>query len=298
MTREYKSNQDPQRQQERGDDGSDRMTDQARAVLERDRRRMGSVRQALNGQVDRASKAMLLGANLFQMMARGEDEAQLERKLSPEIAEKISDKVVDKVAEHIKSLAVEASGIGEVIAENSASVFGALKGTISEKISARKDLTVLQCVDLVSGGIIERATIFEQEMKSAVAGLGREKLLGVHKTLSPLKDVRSDEDSPETGKLADGLQEWALTDLVGLPAGGGVVAEEWALRAWSEFQAGVRDHAMSAGERSDAIQERLANPRGDQDKLEAAEEKLKPETKKEIEKDKILKERTYRAEKP
>lgn len=102
-------------------------------------------------------------------------------------------------------------------------------------------------------------------------------------------DGEDGEDGEESGgNLEDGMKAWAMTDLVGLPKGGGVATEEYALQAYSEFKAEVRSTAMTAVEAGKDIQHRLSNPSEALDKLEDAKGKMGPKFREAIERDRIM----------
>lgn len=279
------------------DSTSPQLAQQAQRLEARNRKLAGKAKHALEEQAHRALEGAELGANLFQSMVRADNEKEIHKKIHPEIADKIIEGVVDKVGDKVKDALTEISDVGKEMAGKATSIYGAIKGKLEARVQMEKDLTVLRTADIVMSGLLEAATVTNRQLKEHIAALSQEKLVFIAEEMWQLKeaarkDPSSQADSPENGSLADGAQEMFLTDIVGMPKGGGVAAEDLALKAYSEFQAGVRDHAMSNSEREDAIQHRLANPNEDKDKLKDAEDNLGPETKASIEKDVSQKQRT------
>lgn len=296
MDRDRKSSRDAASNRE---DGTQPANPNALAerVKHQQRHKASRAKRAILDHIHKATEGAFLGANLFQAMVRGDAVEEVNRKLHPEMAEKITDTIIDKVGDKLKEAIAEVSEVGKEISEKSTAVFGAIKSSLSDKIKNQQDLTVLQVAGDVTGAIIEAHRQAAERLKEAVEHLPDEKLAAAADYIWQMREIGrqspdAQADSPESGKLADGAQDLAM-EAMGLPQAGGVAAEAVALEAYSLFQAGVRDHAMSAGERADAVQHRLANPGEDQEKLERAEkDSLKSGTRESIEKDKRLQKRT------
>ena len=265
------------------DAGGQSLEQQRAAKLQQAR----ATRNALKGQAGKAAQAMSQGANLFQMAVRGLGEDELKKKLEPAVAEKVKDALIDKVSEKFKEGVIEVSDLGKEVASKSSAVFGAIKSNLSERIKAQKELSVLEAADMVTAAIIEQSITMEKHLGEVIDNLPREKVLAVRKVLAQFNGIKDEDDSPETGNLEDGMKAWAMTDLIGLPSGDGVAIEGYARAAFASFQEAVRS-TMTAGEAGDAIQHRLANPNEDQEKIEGAEEKMGPQFKAGIQKDKNL----------
>jgi hypothetical protein len=294
MTREHGRKPDAQHgnEAEGGDDGA-AIVNVAQRKSAQERRLANQARAKLNAHIANVSKSTLLGANLFQKMVRGDAEEALRRKLEPAMAEKLGEKVLEKVLDKLKDTLVEVTDVGKEMAEKASAVFGAIKSNITEKIKTRGELTAQLVADDVTSGLIEAQGVVEDRLRAAVDALPPEKLAEIARILFKLREASKDaeDDSPEHGKLADGMEAWAMTDLLGLPAGDGVAAEEVALQAYSVFREGVRETAMSAGEASTDIQRQLTHPNDDKDKLEEAEAGLGSHTKAGLDKDKALRAR-------
>jgi hypothetical protein len=278
------------------DEGNAAIT-QAQRQGARQRKLAARAKQALHEQAHRALEGAQLGANLFQMMVRKDGEDELNKKLHPDAAEKVAHMVIDKVAHKLREGLVEISDVGKAMADKATTIFGAIHGSISDKIKTTQELTVSTTADFVTTGLLEAQTIANENLRAHIDSLPTEKLAIIAEQIWKLREVAraspfAEGDSAEHGNLADGAEEMFMTDMLGMPQGGGVAAEAIALQAYSEFQAGLRAHAMSAGERATAIQHRLANPNGDRDTLNRVENEQGEHTKAGIERDVAQKRRT------
>lgn len=152
------SKEDPQQQQE-GEDNLRTMVMQKRAMNRKKDRAAGEVKTQLTQHLSKAVKSMSDGANLFQMMVRGDGEEELQKKLEPALAEKIKDGVLDKLEDKFKETVVEVSDVSKSVASHASTVFGIIKSNISDRIKNQKDLTVLQVADMVTSGLLEHMTV-------------------------------------------------------------------------------------------------------------------------------------------
>lgn len=261
----------------------------------RDRQTAFKIRSELKAQVGKAAKAAELGGNLFQMMARGDDEKALQHELEPDVAGKIKDKVLDKIEEKLKSGLVAISGVGEHVAKHASTVFGVIKGAVDKRIKTEGKLTVLKLVDAIAAGVVDKSMEVEEALTTAVDKLSQDQILAVGKQLDAAEkegDAAPDQDnSPERGDLGQGMREQAMSEIIGLPRGDLVAAEDVAMLAYNEFKASVRG-VGTAAEQVDGAQHAIAHPGETKDKLAGAEEKMGPEFQKNLEKDKTLRART------
>lgn len=251
---------------------------------------LGETRRMLKAQLSKSVRAVAMGANLFQKAVRRMSEEEQEKKLEIDVAERVKDALVDKVAERFKEAVVEVSDIGKAVAEKSATVFGTIKSSISERIKAQSELSVLQAADAVTAAMIEKSLVLEEHLSQVIDALPAEKVLAVRDVLAQFNGIKDDADTAETGKLEDGMKEWAMTDLIGLPAGDGVAIEEYGRDAFASFQEAVRS-TMTVHEQGAAIQHRLAHPNEDQQKIEEAEKDMGPHFKSGIARDKGMRQR-------
>jgi len=267
--------------------------EQQKLGLALQRRQAERARETLHKHIDKVSQSITLGANLFQLMARDDKEQQLEKKLHPSIASKVADKVIDKIAAKIKDGLVAVSGVAKEVAGKSEMVFGLIKSNLQSRVATEQELTVHQLADAITIALIERQAELAEQLHAAIDALPVEKLMGVAATLSPLQRARpseDDPDSPERGNLRDGMVNWAMENLLGLPAGDAVAMEEVAIQAYAELKSEVIA-TLPVHERGEAIQDRLAHPDGDREKLERVEEKMGPKFKANVERDKTLRAR-------
>lgn len=248
-------------------------------------------RHMLKEQTAKAVKAVTVGGDLFQTMVRMDSEETLQKKLEPAVAEKIKDKLIDKLSEKFKAGLIEVSEIGEKLASRSEAVFGAIKGTIDERNKAQKELTVLQMADSVTASIMTHASKLEHALNHEIDGMSRGELAKIGGVLDTAMSATSDADSEENGKIADGMRDYAMTDLIGMPAGDLVESEEIAKIAYSEFEAEVRMNAMTANEAGKDIQHRLAHPNEVGDKLEKAEGAMGEDFQKDVKSDHLMRQR-------
>lgn len=267
----------------------------ARLTERRRQQRAGEVRRELRAHAQRAAKAVLLGGNLFQMMVRGDGEAALHKQLAPDLAGKITDKVLDKVVGKLRDGLVAVADLGEGVASRALAVFGAVKGAVDKRVQLEGQLTVLELADHVSAALVDRAAELEAQLGEAVDALPVDRLLAIgqfvdDQALGGALRARDDGgDSPERGRLSDGMRDQAM-QVLGLPAGDTVAAEEVALVAYGAFQSEVRG-AGTAAEQVDAVQHRLSHPHEDADKLGAAEAKMGRGFQRDLERDRTLRAR-------
>lgn len=261
--------------------------DQARASKLQQSR---ETRNQLKAQMGKAVKAYSQGADLFLNAVLNMTAHEQEKKLELDVVERVKDALIDKIAEKFRESVVEVADIGKAVASRSMTVFSAIKGELSGRIQAQKELSVIQAAQMVNAAMIEKAATLEQELNDEIDNLSREKVLAIRDVLAQFNGVQDDADNPEDGKLADGLTDWAMTKLIGIPAGDAVATEEYAREAFAVFQAGVRS-SMTAAEAGDAIQHRLAHPDEDAEAIEKAEGSMGKKFNANLERDKHMRQR-------
>jgi len=247
------------------------------------------VRAELSTQADNAAQVLSLGANVFQMTVRGLDEAQLNEQLHPDKGATIAHTVIGQIEHKVKDGLVKVSGIGSDIAGKASTVFGLIKGTVEKRIAGEAKLTKLKLADIVSSTLVDSALKLGASLKAAIAQLPPEKILSIGKVLDAAeggKDTDPD-DSPERGNLGQGMRQWAMTELIGLPAGDLVAAEDIAVTAFTSFQSQVAS-AGTAAEQTDHAQHAMQHPNEPKERVQAAEAQMGPEFQKQMERDKTL----------
>lgn len=236
-------------------------------------RDVAEVKKHLARKGGEAAQAVVTGCNIFQMAVRGMGEEKLQEKLTPDVAESLKDKVIDKLWDKFKDGVTEAADLGKDIVSHSSAVFSAVKGQISDRIKAQKELTLLEVADSIVAGMMDKSELLHLAIAKAVSSIPPRKLLVIRQELRRLHGASDEADSKENGYIADGLKDWFLSDVIGMPRTDTVASEEYAVSAFAEFQMGVVS-TMPAHEAGDAIQKRLENPDGDREAVEHAEGKM------------------------
>lgn len=251
-----------------------------------------AVRQEMCEQVGRAAQAISVGANLFQTAVRQRDEWGTEKTLHPDRAMQLAHGVVGHIEGKFKAALLSVSGIGSIIGSHASTAFGLVKGVIDKRIAAEGKLTVWKVADAVTAGLLEASVKVDRHLRVAVMQISPERIRSIGKVLDTAEAgaATDEDDSEERGNLGEGLRQWALTDLIGLPAGGLVAAEDLAISAFADFSAQVAAQGTAA-EQVDAAQHALKHPGEARERVEGAEAQMGPEFQGELERDRTLKAR-------
>lgn len=257
-------------------------------------RQRQKIRSELHAQVASAVKALSDAAGLFEMRVRADGESAA-REAKPGAAEKIKDKVLDKLFENFKKAVVEGFKGGEKVAEGGFTAFGAVKSFVDGRVKEKKAQTVGDVADAIHAGIVEKSIVLQESLDRMIDALPPQKLLAAGEAMDRAEaegDAAAEEDGgdgPGRGDLGQGMRQDAMVNILGLPAGGLLAAQDLAVTAYSTFKVEVAT-TMSAAEGIDAVQRQLSHPNEDREKIQEIEEKrMGPKYHEKMDEEKTLK---------
>jgi hypothetical protein len=232
--------------------------------------------------IDTATTASTI---LAQMELR--DEAA---ELTPALAKTVGQKICDKIGAKLYDQCKIVFELGETVGEKVLPAFAAVKNTL-QGVSAKKEKVSANTIkQSVARALVQGAYDLSERIVERIKSVPPDKLAEIGRSMGALQELDdADGDSPETGKLKDGMERQFIEQL-GMPATGPARAHEIAVQAYQELRAELRA-TKPVAEQADELQSIAKMPGEAEQKARGAEKGLGPGLEKDIAADEALRTR-------